>query len=95
MLHILFNSPFNCDYYLFLNTLKKKDNVLLIQNGVIAGLKNTLVNKKLIIKPIKIFALYNDVFARGIEKKIEKTIEIIKYSKFVELTISNYNQITW
>lgn len=96
MLHILTHSPFKCDYFSFLKMLKTKDEVLLIQDGVIAALQNTKINKKILRTNVhKIFVLYNDISARGFNKKIEKTIKIVNYSGFVKLVIKHCNQITW
>lgn len=95
MLHILLNSPFKCDFNSFLKMIKKKDAVILIQDGVIAGIKNTKKNKKLLNKSQKTFILYEDIYARGLINDIEKKIIIINYNDFVNLTIKFLNQITW
>lgn len=95
MLHILINSPYKCDFCLFFKFFKKRDDILLIQDGVIAALKNTKINKKLLKNTTKIFALKEDIYARGFNKIIADKIKVIDYSGFVKLTIKNRNQITW
>lgn len=95
MLHILLHSPFKCDFNLFLHMLNKKDNVMLIQDGVIAALKKSIMYELLVKTNNKLFALYEDVYARGYLKKISRKVTLINYDNFIDLIINNYNQITW
>ncbi|QJC38660.1 sulfurtransferase complex subunit TusB [Enterobacteriaceae endosymbiont of Donacia fulgens] len=99
MLYTLFNSPSSCNFSLLLNLLNKNDDLLLIQDGVIAGLKNSIFIKEIIkIKQemkILIFAINDDILARGLNINISKKIIRIDYIKFVDLVIKNKKQIIW
>jgi len=64
-----------------------EDTLLLIQDGVYCGL-STLPHKT-------IYALNDDVNARGIANKINSLIEIINYQQFVELTTTHSPIISW
>ncbi|QJC33798.1 sulfurtransferase complex subunit TusB [Enterobacteriaceae endosymbiont of Donacia provostii] len=99
MLYTLFSSPTSCNFSLLLNSLHKHDELLLIQDGVLAGLKNSLYMQKIIkIKKkmkILIFAINNDILARGLNLNISNIIIRINYTKFVDLTIKHKKQILW
>ncbi len=63
-------------------------NVLLIQNGVYFGIE--------MAKPIKnIFALEEDVIARGLINAYPKDIKLINYEQFVDLIIKYPKNITY
>ncbi|QJC31759.1 sulfurtransferase complex subunit TusB [Enterobacteriaceae endosymbiont of Donacia tomentosa] len=99
MLYTLFNSPLSCNFSLLLNFLKKNDDLLLIQDGILAGLKNSISIKKIIRirKKMKfgIFGMNNDILARGLENDISSEIIRIDYKNFVDLIIKNKKQIIW
>ncbi|QJC37022.1 sulfurtransferase complex subunit TusB [Enterobacteriaceae endosymbiont of Donacia vulgaris] len=99
MLYTLFSSPTSCNFSSLLNILNKNDNLLLIQDGILAGLKNSVFMKKIIKKQQKIkiliFAINDDILARGLNLNISKKIIRINYIKFVNLIIKNKKQIIW
>ncbi|QJC34614.1 sulfurtransferase complex subunit TusB [Enterobacteriaceae endosymbiont of Donacia crassipes] len=99
MLYTLFSSPASCNFSLLLNFLNKNDELLLIQDGVLAGLKNSLYIKKIIkIKQkmkLLIFAINDDILARGLNLDISNKITRINYKKFVYLMIKHKKQIVW
>ncbi|QJC29177.1 sulfurtransferase complex subunit TusB [Enterobacteriaceae endosymbiont of Plateumaris rustica] len=99
MLYTLFNSPSSCNFILFLNYLSKNDDLILIQDGILAGLKNSISMKKIIeIKkkvPFHIFGIKNDIESRGLLKIISKKIIQIEYKDFVFLSIKHKQQIFW
>ncbi|QJC34210.1 sulfurtransferase complex subunit TusB [Enterobacteriaceae endosymbiont of Donacia cinerea] len=99
MLYTLFSSPASCNFSLLLNILNKNDNLLLIQDGVLAGLKNSIFMKEIIKKKQKIkiliFAINDDILARGLSLNISEKIIRINYIKFVSLIIKNKKQIIW
>ncbi|QJC35801.1 sulfurtransferase complex subunit TusB [Enterobacteriaceae endosymbiont of Donacia sparganii] len=99
MLYTLFNSPESCNFSLLLKFLNKNDNLLLIQDGVLAGLKNSIYIQKIIrIKQkmkLLIFAINDDILARGLDLNISKNIIRINYTKFVDLIIKHKKQIIW
>ncbi|QJC28283.1 sulfurtransferase complex subunit TusB [Enterobacteriaceae endosymbiont of Plateumaris braccata] len=99
MLYTLFNSPSSCNFSLLLNYLSKNDDLILIQNGVLAGLHNSIFMKKIIkIKnkiPFNVFGIKNDIESRGLLKIISKKVIHIEYKDFVYLSIKNKQQIFW
>ncbi|QJC34976.1 sulfurtransferase complex subunit TusB [Enterobacteriaceae endosymbiont of Donacia piscatrix] len=99
MLYTLFSSPTSCNFSLLLNFLNINDDLLLIQDGVLAGLKNSLYFKKItkIKKKMKllIFAINDDILARGLDLDISNKITRINYKKFVYLIIKHKKQIIW
>ncbi|QJC33392.1 sulfurtransferase complex subunit TusB [Enterobacteriaceae endosymbiont of Donacia clavipes] len=99
MLYTLFSSPSSCNFSLLLKILNEHDDLLLIQDGVLAGLKNSKSMEKIIKikKKIKllIFAINDDILARGLNLNISKQIIRINYIKFVDLIIKNKQQIIW
>ncbi|QJC32982.1 sulfurtransferase complex subunit TusB [Enterobacteriaceae endosymbiont of Donacia semicuprea] len=99
MLYTLFSSPSSCNFSLLLKILNKHDDLLLIQDGVLAGLKDSKSMGKIIKikKKIKllIFAINDDILARGLNLNISKQIIRINYTKFVDLIIKNKQQIIW
>lgn len=94
MLYILTQSPFVYKYKLLFKMITNSDEILLTQNGVLICLKKNQVNY-LINQSIKIFALYEDIYSRGLIKKVDNRIFILDYNKFVDLTIKHTNQITF
>lgn len=73
--------------------LKKDDALLLIEDGVYAALHGSAYPIK--NANIKIFALLDDVIARGLQEKLSTEVKLIDYSKFVELTIQYYPICNW
>ncbi|QJC29623.1 sulfurtransferase complex subunit TusB [Enterobacteriaceae endosymbiont of Plateumaris pusilla] len=99
MLYTLFNSPSSCNFSLLLKYISENDDLILIQDGVLAGLKNSFSMKKIIkVKnkiPFHIFGIKNDIESRGLLNIISKKIIQIEYKDFVSLTIKNKQQIFW
>ncbi|CUX95769.1 Protein TusB [Candidatus Mikella endobia] len=95
MLYILNYSPYLCDFAAILRTTSINDTLLLISDGVIAGLNNSLALNAINAYSLKIYALKNDIEARGIFPFYFPKIKIISYIEFVKLTENNFQQITW
>ncbi|CAL1329051.1 sulfurtransferase complex subunit TusB [Candidatus Providencia siddallii] len=86
MLYTLSRSPYYCDFSSILRLINKDDSILLFQDGVIAGISKTNFFLALQKTCAKIYALNEDVNARGLQKKISKKIFFISYIDFVKLT---------
>lgn len=73
------------------------DVILLIEDGVIAAIRNTepalLLETKL--NHLSVYALKPDVKARGLLEQVSSTIQLIDYSEFVELTVLHTPIQTW
>lgn len=94
MLHILMHSPFKINFSFFKNMLKKSDELVLLQDGVIGALnQNNTVG--ILSKKIKIYAVENDIDARGLKNYILEQIILINYNQFVELTVKHSLQMNW
>ncbi|WP_213993229.1 sulfurtransferase complex subunit TusB [Sodalis sp. dw_96] len=95
MLYTLSRSPYACDLASLLLTARSGDDLLLMQDGVIAGLTGTSVLKKLIAAPLGLYALDVDVAARGLIAHFSDKIAVIGYNEFVALTVKQPQQMAW
>lgn len=95
MLHLLTQSPFQFDILLLFNILKKSDDILLIQDGIILAIKGNVYLKKIKQLSINLYVLKEDVCARGFYDKLSNIFTIIEYKDFVKLTERNKTQIKW
>jgi len=95
MLHILQHSPFQTDLESILRCVKQDDELLLIQDAVIVALSGTKALDLLLAAPISIYALQEDIEARGITAQISTSIGKVSYTDFVRLTVKHEQQITW
>ncbi|MGD8107497.1 sulfurtransferase complex subunit TusB [Pantoea sp. FN0302] len=95
MLHTLMSSPWQCDYNLLLRMLRADDDLLLMQDGVLAGLQNNCLLPQLLQAPARLWALKEDVEARGLAAQISSKITVIDYNDFVMLTVKQQQQMPW
>ncbi|HKM97973.1 MAG TPA: sulfurtransferase complex subunit TusB [Buttiauxella sp.] len=95
MLHILQHSPFQTDLESMLRCVKIGDELLLIQDAVIVALSGTKAFDLLCAAPISIYALQEDIEARGLTAQISTSIGKVSYTDFVRLTVKHEQQITW
>ncbi|MXP67874.1 sulfurtransferase complex subunit TusB [Pantoea sp. Aalb] len=95
MLYTLLHSPWQCDFDSLLMLLQKEDNLLLLQDGVIAALKNSQMLLKLIASPANLWILEEDIIARGLTNEISTKVNWLDYIGFVELTVKYQPQIAW
>ena len=75
----------------------KNDSLLLIEDGVYFALHSTIntLLSSLEAQQINIYALEEDLIARGISDKIHHSIKTVNYDEFVELTSSHNNSSSW
>lgn len=73
------------------------DGILLIEDGVYAGLRNTAFTVELeqILAKFKLFALQPDALARGILTQVHPQIQLVDYVGFVNLTIEYDKVQAW
>ncbi|PLK58864.1 sulfurtransferase complex subunit TusB, partial [Candidatus Palibaumannia cicadellinicola] len=88
-------SPYTCDIEILLRTIKQEADLLLWSDGVIAGLHNSPILYMLKAAPLTLYALKNDILARGLYNYFSTDIFIISYTEFVSLTEKNQQQIAW
>ncbi|VEB95128.1 tRNA 2-thiouridine synthesizing protein B [Cedecea lapagei] len=95
MLHTLRQSPFQCDISEMLRYMQPGDDLLLIEDGVIAALNHSRALELLLSAPITVSALQEDVEARGLAVQISTSVERVDYTDFVRLVIKHDQQCAW
>lgn len=95
MLYTLSHSPYACNLVELLSTAQSGDDLLLLADGVIAGLRGSPAIRSLSYSPLTLYALENDVAARGLTPHFAHNILIISYTDFVRLTEKQPQQIAW
>ena len=95
MLHTLSRSPWQCDIDGLLRMLRDGDALLLIQDGVLAAIAGSRYVENITNAPIKVYALNEDLIARGLTGQISNDIILIDYTDFVRLTVKHPSQMAW
>lgn len=95
MLYTLSHSPSYCDLPALLRLTTQDDALLLLQDGVLAGLAGSVHLELLLNAPVSLYALRADVEARGLLGHISHNITLIDYTHFVELTEKHRSQMAW
>lgn len=96
-LHMLNKTSLSGCFKLCLAAIGPEDQLLLIEDGVFCGLKDSKDCKTLVaaLNRQQVFCLEEDAQARGIEKKLANFICLINYDKFVALTEQNETVVSW
>lgn len=95
MLHTLMNSPFQCDLDLLVRMLQAGDDLLLMQDGVLAALEGGRPLNALLSAPASLYVLQEDVDARGLFAQISAKVTPVGYNDFVALAVKHPQQMTW
>jgi tRNA 2-thiouridine synthesizing protein B len=97
MLHIVNKSPSErANLQSCLRHAQPGAAVLLIEDGVYGALKGTLVADELrSAKNLRIYALREDIDARGIGGKVVDGITLIDYGGFVDLVVEHSPIMAW
>ena len=95
MLFVLRNSPRKADLVSLKRQLQPCDDLLMIQDGVLAGLQGNIFLPALLESRAAVSVLLEDVEARGLIDQIDGTIKLIDYGGFVELTEKHQQQMLW
>lgn len=95
MLFTLANSPQTCDFPTLVSLIGSKDALLLMQDGVLAALKDSAAHQYLATAEHPVYALCEDLAARGLVGQISHNITLIDYTGFVALTEKHTQQIAW
>lgn len=95
MLHTLMTSPFRCDLAAMVRLLAEGDDVLLLQDGVIAAVAGSPALEVLLNAPISLFVLKEDLDARGLFGQISTSVTAVSYTDFVTLVAKHPQQMTW
>jgi tRNA 2-thiouridine synthesizing protein B len=98
-LHTINKSPFShATLASCLQICGKHDGILLLEDGVFGGLFSAPCAEELstlINSGMKVYALINDVNARGLQEKIRKDICLTDYIGFVQLSIEHNCVQSW
>lgn len=98
-LHTINKSPYT--YNSLASCLKvcaENDGILLLEDGVfgtLASAPGAEGLQVLIKRGVKVFALINDLKARGLEEKLAPDIKPIDYNTFVQLTLDHRCVQSW
>lgn len=95
MLYTFRYSPFCSDLNALLRYMQSGDCLLLTEDGVLAGLKETVSLEALLSSAGSVFALQEDIEARGLTTQFAAEIPRISYAGFVKLTIEHPQHIAW
>lgn len=95
MLHTLMRSPWQCDLRGMIMLLSAEDDLLLLQDGVLAAVEGSEMLHALLQSPAVLYVLQEDAAARGIVGQISDSVRKIDYNGFVELTVRHQQQLAW
>lgn len=95
MLHTLSHSPWQYDIHAQLRLVSAGDELLLLSDGVIAALEGNRFLEILQSAPITLYALEEDIAARGLSGQISSSVVRVSYTDFVRLTVKHTGQLTW
>ena len=97
ILHTVNKSPFSDNSFAeCLKFCSKGASILLIENGVYAGKKDTLYSQQIEQhSDIHFYALSADIEARGLSGELSPVIKTISDKEFVELAVSHHSVQSW
>ncbi|CUX95747.1 Protein TusB [Candidatus Gullanella endobia] len=95
MLYTISRSPYAFDLLAFLRIVQPSDELLLLSDGVIAGLNGSLFENMLSASSLVLYALENDIIARGLFDYFSNNIAIISYNDFIRLTEKHIQHMAW
>lgn len=75
--------------------LNEGDAILFWQNGVILALAHSEFLNKLAIKNVSLYALENDLAARGLQHQVSPQVKMISLRELVDLTRDFFPQKCW
>lgn len=95
MLHTLLHSPSHSDLETLIAMTEAGDDLLLLQDGVLAALAGSRALMRLSASPATLWVLDEDVQARGLAGQISTSVQSVDYNGFVTLTIRHPQQMVW
>ena len=95
MLHTFFHSPAYSDIDTLSLLLSPDDDLLLLQDGVLAAIQGSRALEKLSACGVKLWALQDDLSARGLSEQISPIVQPVDYTFFVALTVKHRQQMAW
>lgn len=95
MLHTVSHSLYQIDIEALRRSIKTSDCVLLIQDSVVAVISENKHIESLLDMGVTVYALSEDVAARGLISMVDTRIELVNYKNFVKLTAQHLQQMSW
>lgn len=98
LLHTVNKSPFdNGTLQACLKFVRQGSAVLLIEDGVYAAARDTVVAKQVqeALKSVPIYALKPDVEARGLQTRVMDGVRLVDYGGFVDLVAQHSAVQSW
>jgi len=96
ILHTVNKSPFSATALdSCLRIAQADDTILLIEDGVYAGLANDSNRERMQSISATLIALAPDVYARGLQDQLLDSIATVDYAGFVELTSQHEKVVSW
>ncbi|ETS31433.1 tRNA 2-thiouridine(34) synthase TusB [Photorhabdus temperata] len=95
MLYTVGRSPYQCDFNVIFNLLASGDDILFIQDGVLAGIDGSCYLPALMNHGVTLYVLKEDIEARGLVGQISDKVQVIDYTDFVNLTVKHHQQFAW
>lgn len=94
MLHTLPHCASGVDFPLAAPA-KRGRCALLLQDGVTVAIEGNRFLESLRDAPITVYALKEDIDARGLGGQISDSVVRVDYTEFVRLTVKYANQMAW
>lgn len=96
MLHTVITSPFHTQsLQSCLRYINPADEILLLQDAVIAGIEKNFWCDAIKKSGVKIYLLEADLAARGLLGRVDNHFEVVDYSGFVLLSDKHETQMKW
>ncbi|WP_340620199.1 sulfurtransferase complex subunit TusB [Xenorhabdus siamensis] len=95
MLYTVRRSPYQDDFNAILGLITDVDDVLLIQNGVLLSVNGNRYLAELIRTGAGIYALQDDLDARGLVNQVSDRVQVVNYNGFVSLTVKHQQSFSW
>lgn len=76
-----------------IKTLRKGDGLIFIEDGVYHVLESALLES--IPAKVAVYALREDISARGLTDKCDESVELVGYRHFVELCVEHEKIVSW
>jgi tRNA 2-thiouridine synthesizing protein B len=98
-LHTVNKSPFSHNTLSScLRVCGQQDGILLLEDGVFGAIRQAPCSEELQIlinKGVKVYALENDLKARGLREKLQDQITVTDYNGFVQLSLNFRSVQSW
>ncbi|PHM71201.1 sulfurtransferase complex subunit TusB [Xenorhabdus sp. KJ12.1] len=95
MLYTVRCSPYQNDFNAILGLITDADDVLMLQNGVLLGVNDNPYLAELIHTGAGIYALQEDLDARGLTERVSEHVKMVNYNGFVSLTVKHQQSLSW